>query len=94
MASSNHVNVIQNKVLDGPDLRIVANAGHLYFRLLVDRSITLAADLKGKENCDGRAGSYSGSVGARHPKKARARSGKGCDSGPYPNGSNESGEGC
>lgn len=47
VASSNHV--IQNKVLDGPDLRIVANAGHLYFRLLVDRSITLAADLKGKK---------------------------------------------
>jgi NitT/TauT family transport system substrate-binding protein len=47
VASSNHV--IQNRVMGGPDLRIVANAGHLYFRLLADLSIASAADLRGKK---------------------------------------------
>jgi NitT/TauT family transport system substrate-binding protein len=47
VASSNHV--IQNKVMEGPELRIVANAGHLYFRFLVSRSITGAAELRGKK---------------------------------------------
>jgi ABC-type nitrate/sulfonate/bicarbonate transport system substrate-binding protein len=80
VASSNHV--IQNKVMEGPELRIVANAGHLYFRFLVSRSITGAAELRGKKSCDRGAGPHPGSVDTRYSEKARAGPRKGRHSGP------------